>query len=184
MEGRSFQGMDREMNNKILIGIAGLLLGMAMAPHSSLADFPKLTGPYLGQTPPGMAPEIFAPGIISTCFQELNSVFSPDGQEFCFCVRTMGASSLFVMRCLQGVWGRPEPLPFAGPYNDIDVSLSPDGKYLFFTRQILPRITRSADKPLVYEDYLEMHNSPDNASTNIWWVDAKIINELKSRRIP
>ncbi|MDH4270681.1 MAG: hypothetical protein OEW18_01760 [Candidatus Aminicenantes bacterium] len=306
-------------------------------------DFPVLKGPYLGQKPPGMTPEIFAPGIVSTCLQELNSVFSPDGQEFYFCVRTIGASSLFVMKCVQGVWGRPEPLPFAGPYNDIDVSLSPDGqqlffcsnrpvavggapkedhdiwmcarkggswgppkhlgdavnsprddfypvvtksktlyfnsqragpgtndiymcrwvdgkyasaeklgpeinsefrefdafvapdesfviftserpaddpygdlyisfrtpeggwtparnmekgingpgpefgtvlspdgKFLFFTRQTLPRITRNPDRPLSYEDYLKMHNSPDNASTNIWWVDAKVIDELKS----
>ncbi|MCD4730065.1 MAG: hypothetical protein K8R74_05670, partial [Bacteroidales bacterium] len=29
------------------------------------ADFLVLTGPYLGQKPPGMKPEIFAPGVIS-----------------------------------------------------------------------------------------------------------------------
>jgi hypothetical protein len=28
-------------------------------------DFPVLKGPYLGQKPPGMIPEIFAPGIVS-----------------------------------------------------------------------------------------------------------------------
>jgi hypothetical protein len=33
-------------------------------------DFPKLTGPYLGQKPPGMKPEIFAPGIVSTGMYE------------------------------------------------------------------------------------------------------------------
>lgn len=41
-------------------------------------------GPYLGQKPPGMIPEIFAPGIISTAKEELNSVFSLDGREFYF----------------------------------------------------------------------------------------------------
>lgn len=29
-------------------------------------DFPLLKGKYLGQKPPAMTPEIFAPGIIST----------------------------------------------------------------------------------------------------------------------
>ena len=29
-------------------------------------EFTRLTGPYLGQKPPGMKPEIFAPGILST----------------------------------------------------------------------------------------------------------------------
>ncbi len=33
---------------------------------------------YFGQNPPGLVPEIFAPGIISTdCTRELNLVFSP-----------------------------------------------------------------------------------------------------------
>ena len=32
-------------------------------------DFPVLKGPYLGQKPPGMNPEIFAPGIISTAVE-------------------------------------------------------------------------------------------------------------------
>jgi len=27
-----------------------------------------------------------------------------------------------------------------------------------------------------------MHNSPDNGSTNIWWVNAKIIEKLKPGR--
>ena len=28
--------------------------------------FESLSGPYLGQTPPGLEPEVFAPGLIST----------------------------------------------------------------------------------------------------------------------
>jgi hypothetical protein len=58
--------------------------------------------------------------------------------------------------------------------------LSPDGKYLFFTRQALSRTVRAAGRPLNREDYFKMHNSPDNGSTNIWWVDARIIEELKA----
>ncbi len=95
-------------------------------------DSAVLRGPYLGQKPPGTTPEVFAPGVVSTSLDELNSVFTPDGQEFYFCVRNMAASSLFVMRSVRGAWGPPEFLPFAGPYNDIDVSLSPDGQRLFF----------------------------------------------------
>ncbi|MFC1639236.1 hypothetical protein ACFL3B_00565 [Gemmatimonadota bacterium] len=38
-------------------------------------------GPYLGQTPPGNTPEIFAPGIISTGMNEVEAAFSPDGTE-------------------------------------------------------------------------------------------------------
>lgn len=323
-----------------------MLLAAAIIICAQQSEFPKLSGPYLGQKPPGMTPEIFAPGIVSTCLDELNSVFSPDGQEFYFCVRNMGASSLFVMKSAKEVWGRPEPLPFAGIYDDIDVSLSPDGrqlffcsnrplagggspkedhdiwmcerrgggwgppkhlgdavnsprddffpivtksrtlyfnsqragpgtndiymcrwvdgkyaraeklgpeintadrefdafvapdesfiifasqrpaddrfgdlyisfktagrawapavnmgkginglgpefgtslspdgKYLFFTRQTPPRVVKSADSPLAYDDYIKRHNSPDNGSENIWWVDAKIIENLRPKNI-
>jgi Tol biopolymer transport system component len=325
-----------------LIGAALLLAALATPQIPQPDGFPVLRGPYLGQKPPGTTPELFAPGVVSSCLDELNSVFSPDGQEFYFCVRNMGASSLFVMKCAQGVWGRPEPLPFAGLYNDIDVSLSPDGqqlffcsnrpvagggspkedhdiwmcarigdswgppeylgeavnspredfypvvtksktlyfnsqragpgtndiymcrwvdgkyapaeklgpeinsdarefdafvapdesfivfaserpgddpfgdlyisfktsegawvpavnmgkgingrgpefgaflspdgKYLFFTRQTAPRIARPTNRPLDYEDYIKMHNDTDNGSTNIWWVDARIIEALR-----
>ena len=46
--------------------------------------FPVLKGPYLGQEPPGMTPEISAPGIFSTEKRELNLVFSSKGDEFFF----------------------------------------------------------------------------------------------------
>lgn len=39
---------------------------------------------YFDQTPPGLKPEKFAPGIISTDEDEQNGIFSPDGKEFCF----------------------------------------------------------------------------------------------------
>jgi len=35
------------------------------------SSFPKLTGPYLGQKPPGMTPEVFAPGIVCTGGREM-----------------------------------------------------------------------------------------------------------------
>ena len=44
--------------------------------------WPQLEGPYLGQRPPGLTPEVFATGLISTDDEyELNSVFSLDGQR-------------------------------------------------------------------------------------------------------
>jgi len=41
------------------------LLVTAITVNAQQADFPKLTGPYLGQKPPGDQPEIFVPGLIS-----------------------------------------------------------------------------------------------------------------------
>ncbi len=45
---------------------------------------PNLTGPYLGQKPPGSTAEVFAPGIVSTRLYELFSAFTPDMREFYF----------------------------------------------------------------------------------------------------
>jgi hypothetical protein len=47
-------------------------------------DYPALEGPYLGQTPPGMVAEPFAPGIISKEGWELEGVFAPGMKEFYF----------------------------------------------------------------------------------------------------
>jgi len=45
--------------------------------QKSEADFSQLIGPYLGQKPPGMTPEVFAPGIVSTDSYEFACCFSP-----------------------------------------------------------------------------------------------------------
>ena len=46
-----------------------------------------LCGPYLGQTPPGLEPQIFAPDIITLPNRsEWTGSFTPDGQEFYFTI--------------------------------------------------------------------------------------------------
>ncbi|MEO9513273.1 MAG: DUF5050 domain-containing protein [Flavobacteriaceae bacterium] len=47
-------------------------------------QFPPLEGPYMGQDPPGMVAEPFAPGIISTKGWEVEGVFVPGMKEFYF----------------------------------------------------------------------------------------------------
>jgi len=136
MEGRSFQGMDREMNNKTLLGIGGLLLGMGMgmALHSSQVDFPKLTGPYLGQIPPGMTPEIFAPGIVSKEGDQGELNVSPDLNEIIYWERKPPNNLNTFIRIIRDVdqWKAPEILPFSRDCINNEPSLSPDGKKLFF----------------------------------------------------
>ena len=107
--------------------------------HQQLETF-VIKGPYLGQTPPGQVPEIFARGIVSTGFDELNSVFSPDEKEFYFCVRNYsGAVSIFQMKMENNIWLKPTLLPFASRFGDIDVTISPDGnKMLFSSKRPIP----------------------------------------------
>jgi len=109
----------------------------------------RISGPYLGQVPPGDSPELFAPHIVSTGLDELNSIFSPDLREFYFCVRQYpNLISIFQMKEEDNSWSYPQLLPFASPYGDIDITLSPDGKILLFSSR---RPLKTSDSPR--EDY-------------------------------
>lgn len=102
---------------------------------NSPPQFPVLTGEYLGMKKPGLEPEIFAPGIVSSILTEHSSpVFSPDGKEVYW-------SSIFVnpvirrvlfMKWEDGQWSPPQPASFSTQYYCSDPVLSPDGKKLFF----------------------------------------------------
>jgi hypothetical protein len=94
-----------------------------------------LKGPYLGQKPPGIKPEIFAPGIISTSSYEHSSVtFSPDGNEVYWSKFLYNHSFqvIMFMERKNGEWTKPKMAPFCGQYRDGEPFLSPDGKKLFF----------------------------------------------------
>ena len=56
----------------ILLLVMVLMIGILLAQEKK-PEFPVVKGPYLGQKPPGMVPQIFAPGIISTDMQEGSS---------------------------------------------------------------------------------------------------------------
>ena len=67
--------------------ISAIVLATALlASSTTLAqeEFPLLEGPYMGQTPPGMVAEPFAPGVISREGWELEGVFAPGMNEFYF----------------------------------------------------------------------------------------------------
>ncbi len=77
------------MKQKILF--FGILLSMffMFTSYAQQDDFPVFKGPYIGQKTPGMTPEVFAPGIISTEEKyELNSVFSLKEDEFYYEIST------------------------------------------------------------------------------------------------
>jgi hypothetical protein len=114
--------------------------GLEIVRYTQQKDFSVLTGPYLGQKPPGITPKIFEPEIVSTGLDELNSVFSPDNLEYYFCARNFsGAVSIFQMTREGENWSHPKLLPFASRYGDIDVTMSPDGnKILFSSRRPIP----------------------------------------------
>jgi Tol biopolymer transport system component len=103
-------------------------------------DFPKLTGPYLGQKPPGMNPELFAPDLLSVGGDEANITFTPDGMECCYTLWTPGwySESPFQQRLILysrieiSHWTEPKELLFNPDRNGIYPFFDPDGKRLYF----------------------------------------------------
>jgi len=61
-----------------------LLMSLMAVSSASYSDdnLSALSGPYLGQTPPGLIPKPFAPGIVTTEHWEYGGVFSPDMNDF------------------------------------------------------------------------------------------------------
>jgi hypothetical protein len=118
-------------------------------------DFPKLTGPYLGQKPPGKTPEIFAPGIISNGIGVASIAFTPHGDEIYFARHTAGADDLgeiLFMKLEKGQWTAPRLASFSGEFRDWNLNLSPDGKRLFYTsrRPLRPGNRQKKDNDIWY----------------------------------
>ena len=91
----------------IFIGLV-ILLVLLFSTCTRQSDFPVLHGPYLGQTPPGMIPEIFAPGIVSTGMREFASVFSPDGDLFFFSNSSAPFATILFMKQINNKWTSPQ----------------------------------------------------------------------------
>jgi Tol biopolymer transport system component len=119
---------------KTTVFIFCLLVLTATSILSQQSIFPKLTGPYLGQKPPGTVPEIFAPGFVSTESHEFSCCFSPDGNEFYFTQRNpeLGQTVVMVSKLVDGVWTIPDVAPFVEKQFSFEPSVTPDNKRLYF----------------------------------------------------
>ena len=121
------------------------LVGPAMAFLAWSSDSHRLKGPYLGQKPPGMTPEVFAPGIISSAdFIDFKGAFSPDGQEYYFYRHALPKTipTLLYTKVENGIWTEPAPLKIAQGASTYHPCVSPDNQWLFFFWQFQPEQRR------------------------------------------
>jgi len=102
--------------------------------EASSQKFTNLKGDYLGQTPPGNVPIIFAPGIISvdSTVEHGYPTFSPDGNTVFWQSNLRHKEKeteifLKVMHRVDGQWTEPEISPYGGM-----PAFSPDGKQLYY----------------------------------------------------
>lgn len=130
-------------------------------PECSVASgFPELRGPYLGQEPPGLEPEIFAPGIVSTGLATRDVAVTPDGTELYFAVTLGGRTMIMESHQQDGVWTEPAVAPFSGRYLDIEPAISPDGQRFFFL-STRPQPGQEEKPGWVYQDIWVMDREGD-----------------------
>lgn len=167
------------MRNNILkmASIAVLLVAISCKTEklsSKEAEKSIVKSSYLGQKPPGLTPQLFAPEIIQTEHREAEAAFSPDLKEFYF--RRRGGkyerNTLVVIKQIEGKWVESEVPPYAG-----EPFVSPDNKTLYLGRKYrertndgwsevknlepifdreewgIMRVTASAKGTVVFDDY-------------------------------
>lgn len=127
----------------------------AVRPADDVA--PQPAGPYLGQRV-GDAPALFAPGVISRRYGEMNAAFSPDGTELYVTLKDAAdrSSTILVTRLVDGRWQPPRVAPFSGRYDDVDPMFSPDGTRLYF----------SSYRP-------RQPGAPPASDADIWYVERR-----------
>ncbi len=135
------------------VGVVGFALMVVTACGDPAATAPPTPTPraggYLGETPPELAPELFAPGFVSTGLYERDLAWTPDGAEAYWTVYSTGHRSGTVVAVRQradGTWTEPFiPEPFRGS-NSIEPFVTVDGAWLYFASdRPLPGESASAD---------------------------------------
>jgi hypothetical protein len=102
-------------------------------PISPTATPGTASGAYLDQVPPGLTPQVFAPGIISIpAATDYAGSFSPDGTEFYFTRRTETGQNIYEIHFSDSAWSEPAPVAFSAGYDAHEPHVTFDNQTLYF----------------------------------------------------
>jgi Tol biopolymer transport system component len=128
-------------------------------------------------------PENLGP-IVNSTGNEGDALIAPDESYIIFNsrgrVRGPGDGSLFISyRGADDSWSPPQNLGsvMKADRSDFCPMLSPDGRYFFFS-SARPRL-ESAAGLITWGSLQEAQARPENGSTDLYWVDAGFIEELR-----
>jgi len=125
----------------ILIGLSHVLFSQ------TVNDFPELKGEYLGQKPPGLVPEIFAPDIVSdtSWAEHCQLAISPKGDEIYWSAWSSkyppadtsmkNSEQIYFSKIENGAWTKPALADFVKDHLTIlngGPSFTPDGNRIYF----------------------------------------------------
>jgi len=89
---------------------------------------------YLGQPPPGLTPQVFAPGVISIpSAMDFAGTFSSDGTDYYFTRRFDGQENvIYETHLVNGAWTEPAPASFSFGYTAFEPHLTADNQTIYF----------------------------------------------------
>lgn len=122
----------------IYVLITLLLSALTMSGNTyAQEEFPVLEGPYMGQMPPGMMAEPFAPGLISKEGWQIEGVFAPGMKEFYFTTRggERARPTVIGFRQQNNVWKKYIEFKRTG-----EVVFSPDGRRMHMAKGYKDRV--------------------------------------------
>jgi hypothetical protein len=121
------------MRKEIAIVVLSMLAGTCGWSQAEKV-FSDLQGPYIGQKTPGKTPEMFAPDVISTGFDERDVAISSDGTEIFYGLSTGRIVTIMYICYRDGHWTEPVTAPFASDsrFFYFEPCFAPDGKTVFF----------------------------------------------------
>lgn len=126
---------------RMLATAFSLLLVSACVPggeETVPGPFAGLRGPYLGQAPPGLEPQPFAPELLAPFGNVAGVVASPGGREIVFWTvepREEGGApevTIYLAEDRNGGWTTPRVAPFSGEFSDGYPAMHPDGSRIYF----------------------------------------------------
>ena len=125
---------------------------------------------------------------VNSADAQFNAFIAPDESYLIYCAGgredTVGRSDYYIsFRDEQGQWSPSvnmgEPFNHAGGVAR-SMSLSPDGKYLFFSSSRKNEAEEGVDTTSIFYDGMKANQtSPGNGASDIWWVDASILEQYR-----
>ena len=126
-----------------------------------------LQGPYVGQTPPGLIPRLFEPGVRTQQQRDWGGGFTPDMQEYYFSRwYAEGDSKKFVYTLNNNQWHLSEVDAASSP------SISPDGQTMYASKVFRKRTTNGWSQPesigSMFDDFRIMRLTVSAAGTYVF----------------
>ena len=144
------------MKSKVILIIVLFYAFLGVYAHKE--EFPVLNDDYLGQKPPAMTPEIFAPGVVTTDKSESAIAVSPDLKEIYFIRKSPKAADnrIWYSRVEKGKLTSSRKAPFSYDCMEGYPCFTPDGRRLYYISL----------RPVPGQD-------PVSVWGNIWYTDRK-----------